>query len=569
MSLRTRNFREAEWRAALVDDVFPTALMRAREAVDGGKADLNAVLRGYLREALEDDLAHRLRARPGRPVFGGKLDKARDATDVDADTLAFLLSDAREALANRDTASVAHIASCLLAAHGLPDELRQRLALGVLEANVTLLETAERRTLGTEPMVFRLDGAPDAAPSPPPAALPPPAPEAPPKPPASALVEGFFERRTRRDQATGKQTEMERGTLRRFLEACGDKAPDAYSRRDVNGFLNTLRRLPTTYGKSPRDKDRSLAEIIAAADAAKAPRLTDRTAQRHLTALAQFFQYAVDEARLSVAGRAELVSDHRFREDKGAREQRDALAPEELATLFGSPVWTGCHPHFRDQPGPAVVRDGFFWLPLLALYHGARLEELADLRRCDVARLDSVWFLNITDEARRLKNGNAKRRVPLHPEIVRVGFLDHVQETAPEPNAPLFPDLTPRGKDKRRGVDVTKRFTRYRRKIGLGRDGLSFHSFRHTAITRLSDAITTEQQRRHRDRMMGHGGSKGSEGDIRYDKGPGLKAMADTLSLLSYPELDLFPLYPAGKELRGGGHPAHLILGASTTPGPT
>ena len=120
------------------------------------------------------------------------------------------------------------------------------------------LETAERRTLGLEPMVFGPDAPVAATPSPPPDGTPTP----PPKPPASALVEGFFERRARRDKATEKQTEMERGTLRRFLETRGDKPPADYSRRDVNGFLDTLRRLPATYGKSPRDKDRTLAESV-------------------------------------------------------------------------------------------------------------------------------------------------------------------------------------------------------------------------------------------------------------------------------------------------------------------
>jgi hypothetical protein len=160
---------------------------------------------------------------------------------------------------------------------------------------------------------------------------------------------------------------MERGTLRLFAEVCGDKPLDTYHRGDVTMFLDTLRRLPNTYGKSPKDKDRSIADIIAEADAQDKPRLTDRTAQRHLTALSQFLQFAVDGGHLSVAGRAEMVDNHRFREERGAREQRDEFTPEELAALFASPVWRGRQQSFRDRPGPHVIRDGFFWLPLLAL----------------------------------------------------------------------------------------------------------------------------------------------------------------------------------------------------------
>nr|WP_264185814.1 site-specific integrase [Roseicella aerolata] len=221
------------------------------------------------------------------------------------------------------------------------------------------------------------------------------------------------------------------------------------------------------------------------------------------------------------------------------------FTPDELRVLFSSPVWRGRHHFFREKEGPEIIRDGFFWLPILALYHGARLEELADLKRRDLRCDGGVWCINITEaDGRRLKNGNADRVVPLHPEVIRMGFLEDALKAAPTPDAPLFPDLPQRGKDKRRGVDVTKWFTRYRRKFGLDRPGLSFHSFRHTAITRLTDAITTEQQRRHRDRMMGHA-SGGGEGDQRYDKGPGLKALAETLALLRFPEVDLSHLYTA------------------------
>lgn len=49
---------------------------------------------------------------------------------------------------------------------------------------------------------------------------------------------------------------------------------------------------------------------------------------------------------------------------------------------------------------------------------------------------------------------------------------------------------------------------------------------------------------RHVEFMFGHAGG-GGEGRARYDKGPGLKAAAETLALLRYPEVDLSHLYIA------------------------
>ncbi len=158
---------------------------------------------------------------------------------------------------------------------------------------------------------------------------------------------------------------------------------------------------------------------------------------------------------------------------------------------------------------------------------------------------DETWAVRITETEgnaesgdRRLKTENAERVIPLHPEVIRLGFLAYIAEAAPNPDDPLFPDLKPQGKDKKRGPRITRWFVEYRRAIGVYRPGVGMHAFRHTAITRLRDTITDHQQERHVDFLMGHARG-GGEGRERYDKGPGLKALAETLTLLQFPEVDL------------------------------
>ena len=310
--------------------------------------------------------------------------------------------------------------------------------------------------------------------------------------------------------------------------------------------MGTLRRLPNTYGKSPRDKERSLADLIAEGEAKGAPRLVDKAVKRHLSALSQFFQFAVDTGHLTVAARVEMVEDHRFRAGQAAREQRDEWTGADLAKLFASPVWTGSDEGCRSQPGPAIIRDAKFWLPILAVHHGGRLEEFADLYRRDVGCDGGTWFLRITEtENRRLKTANAERVLPLHPELVRLGFLEYVRSIAPNPNDPLFPDLKPQGKDRKRGPRITRWFVEYRRAIGVFRPGVGMHAFRHTANTRLRDTIAGFQQERHVNYLMGHS-QGGGEGRERYDKGPGLQAAAGTLALLHFPEFSLSHLHTAG-----------------------
>ncbi|MBX6376338.1 MAG: hypothetical protein IRZ13_19195, partial [Acetobacteraceae bacterium] len=136
MSLRTRHFREAEHRVALVDAAFDDALARARQAVSEGAKDLNAILRAYLREALERDLEQRMDRPPGRPVYAHWWEPGDPGTAMEADLEAIRNARASLArdLATNDPKEMEGEARTLLRRHGLPDRLLRPLALGLLEA---------------------------------------------------------------------------------------------------------------------------------------------------------------------------------------------------------------------------------------------------------------------------------------------------------------------------------------------------------------------------------------------------------------------------------------------------
>jgi integrase len=66
------------------------------------------------------------------------------------------------------------------------------------------------------------------------------------------------------------------------------------------------------------------------------------------------------------------------------------------------------------------------WVPLLCAYSGARLSEVCQLRVEDVFQRGEVWCMKFDPEAESLKNENSERAVPLHPAIVKSGFLQFV-----------------------------------------------------------------------------------------------------------------------------------------------
>jgi len=229
-----------------------------------------------------------------------------------------------------------------------------------------------------------------------------------------------------------------------------------------------------------------------------------------------------------------------FNTNGPARKQRDMWTGAELHKLFASPVWTGCHPYFRSRLGDKIIRDALFWLPLLGLFHGNRLEEFAQLRREDVGIAEGIPYLRITDEdGRQLKNEQSRRDVPLHPELILIGFLEYVAEATARPNDQVFPELKPGGKDRKLGYYFSKQFSSYRNAIGVRRRGLDYHSFRHGVTTKLYQADVSEAWI---DLLTGHD-QGGGESRRRYLKGIPLPQLRPALERVKWPEVDLSRLY--------------------------
>jgi integrase len=69
------------------------------------------------------------------------------------------------------------------------------------------------------------------------------------------------------------------------------------------------------------------------------------------------------------------------------------------------------------------------WVPWLCAYTGARVGELAQLRKQDVAQEGEHWVIRVTPEAGTVKTNEA-RKIVLHPHIIEQGFAAFVA-TAP------------------------------------------------------------------------------------------------------------------------------------------
>jgi integrase len=63
------------------------------------------------------------------------------------------------------------------------------------------------------------------------------------------------------------------------------------------------------------------------------------------------------------------------------------------------------------------------WVPWICAYTGARVNEITQLRACDVIEEDGIWCLDISPEAGTVKNKASRRKVPIHQHLIDQGFL--------------------------------------------------------------------------------------------------------------------------------------------------
>lgn len=238
-----------------------------------------------------------------------------------------------------------------------------------------------------------------------------------------------------------------------------------------------------------------------------------------ISRLATLLQWAVDnELATDNPAKGVTVKDP----DKG-RNKRKEFDLASLNAVFSSPV-------FADGARPARGKgEASYWLPLLALFTGARLEELAQLRPDDVREIaypdaqdviTSAWFISIkevrdgdTDTDTQLKNAASERVVPLHPELARLGFLTFVSAAKDAKQARVFPALKPGAYD-RLGSKWGEWFSIYLRTVCMVTDKrMVFHSFRHTFKQYARHVGMPEGVQR---QIMGH-----SSGDVADQYGSG------------------------------------------------
>ena len=306
-------------------------------------------------------------------------------------------------------------------------------------------------------------------------------------------------------------------------------------RDEARRVCEALSRLPSNFTK--RYPGMTVPQVLEKSPSEGGAAMSPATVNDYVRAFSSLMDFALNEHLIERNPSTKL---HVASDGVKAKHKRLPFSIDDLNRIFSAPLYRGCIDDGQGyaKPGPDRPRRGRFWVPLIGLFSGMRLNEICQLVEDDIvqiARHDVFLVQPSEDGSRRVKTEAAERVIPIHPELKRLGFLGFVSERRRiGTGSRLFPDLavasTGYASD-----NFSKWFARFLDHLGIDHPRKNFHSFRHT----FRDALRAADVSLERARLLG--GWTSGDTDARYGGSKEVEAtsLSAEIGKIAYPGLIL------------------------------
>lgn len=317
---------------------------------------------------------------------------------------------------------------------------------------------------------------------------------------------------------------------RDFIDFVGDIPVAEIVHDDLLNYRDEALNLPKSMPK--RDRELPFTERVAKHAGTAGPRVSAGTLKKRVGGVQALLSHA-KEQRWIVRNEGRDVTIVGY--TKSGRKRR-SFEEEELQRLFSSSLFLSPAGWRTDTKVGDLT---LYWLFLIGLTTGARLEEVGQAALVDVKVSGRVTYIDIDDyvldpetgEAKSVKNEGSRRLVPIHDNLIALGFDAYRKAVAEAGETRLFPDLVPDYFDKR-----TKEASRVANRYidaHVSKDArLTFHSLRHGFKDLALEAGITE---RIVDQICGHAPTTVG---AKYGRGVRLPALHTNLHKLDWSFLD-------------------------------
>jgi integrase len=293
-----------------------------------------------------------------------------------------------------------------------------------------------------------------------------------------------------------------------ITDVLGDVDINSITHLTMMQFRDKLSKLPANRDKKPEYKGKSIEQILSMKDV---PAMNRTTLNKYLVRASSLFKWAAKHGYIQT-NVAEGLTLPKVRR---AEQEREAYSTEDIQKIIDHLELDKSNPHL-------------FWVPMIGMYQGMRLDEICQLYVADIVVVDEVPCISVnSDGDKKLKNTSSERIIPIHPMLIKLEFMAYVDQLKQD-NAPrLWGKLI----KKRDGYsqDFGKWYQRFNRKYVTDNPKRVFHSFRHSLADRLKqagvqDTLISE--------MLGHSIESVTMG--RYGKRYQPKVLLEALKQLEY-----------------------------------
>jgi integrase len=298
--------------------------------------------------------------------------------------------------------------------------------------------------------------------------------------PLNEIVRKFIDEEMRAGRWVERSESQKRQYFELLQEILGsDRDAGTIKPIDAQNVKNVLLKYPKNRNKKAETKDLPIALLI---ELNGIETLSIRTVNTYLQTYGTLFGWAKRNGYV-----AENVFDGvTIKENKRTSEAgRDAYSPDQLRAIL--------HELHTNERG-LINKDYQKWGPLIAIYTGARLNEISQLQLDDIKQHNDIWCFDFNDEGdgKKLKTAASRRLVPVHSQLIDLGILEYVDRLRAVKKPRFFHELTLTAKEgygRNLGRWVNEKLLTT---LDFKSKELVFHSFRHTMVTRLMHAGVEE-----------------------------------------------------------------------------
>jgi integrase len=267
-----------------------------------------------------------------------------------------------------------------------------------------------------------------------------------------------------------------------FQDIFGDIAVSEINSDVCREFKSKLIKIPKNHSKTAKYRELSIQKLLDL-DIPKESLISTESVNKHIGRVSSLFNWCVQQSYMD----KNFLDGMIIRVKKSRQNQaRQPFSSQDLNILFSDPIFTMGKMH----------RNYYFWLPLIALYSGARIQEICQLELKDIRSEHGILVFDINNKSdhARLKNNSSARLIPVHKTLIDIGLERYIKSLSRRKHKVLFPELVKNAS----GIDgqsqpASKWFARYKSKHGFPTDSVkAFHSFRHSFVDQLKGIGTPE-----------------------------------------------------------------------------